>query len=437
MIVRHLVFFMLLAFPCALAQSAGASLSFDEALALVPQSPAVVLAEGQVSLAQARLEAASGLVSGTLGAEISQSVAADAGGLTATDIGPLTASARFNVVPYGDAADTVTTARYALERARATLEDTRTSTSVDVVTQYLSALRATQEAAADKAVLTVAQQALLGTQAQQRAGAATETDVLSAEIDVSDAQNDVAEVTLAQNAALAGLSQALGVSIAAVTGEPPAAPLPAMGDGQALIESRSDVQDALLSVAEAQLNADAALRGVLPSGELSAGYGSSNVMVSASIGTETYQPALGLSYDPDASEPSTGNSMTLRASVSVPLASSTGAALTAANGAVEAAEGQLELIRNQAQLELQSAQNALTTAQNSLASSQVLVEQRQASLATSRERLSLGLVAEYDVQDAEAQLRVAQVDLARLGDSVLLAKLELLQVLARDPLEVF
>lgn len=420
-----------------LAQGETGSLSFREALGLVPQSPAVVLAEGQVKLAQARLEAASGLVSATLSAEVSQSVAVGGGGTSATDVGPLTATASFNVVPYGNTADAVTSARYALERGQATLEDTRASTGVAVVTQYLSVLRATQEEAADRVVLGVAQQALSGRRVQQQAGAATDADVLSAELSVSEAQNDLAEVALVRDAALASLSQTLAVSVTAVADEPPSVVFPKIGNTASSTEARSDVRDARLSVAEAQLSANGTLRSVLPSGELSAGYGSSNVAIAASLGTETYQPALNLSYDPDPIEPGAGNSLTLRASFTVPLASSTGAELAAASGALGAAEGLLEQTRTQARLEVQSAQNALKTAQNNLASSQALVAQRQASLETSRERLRLGLIAAYDVQDAEAQLRVAQVDLLRLEDSVLLVQLELLRVLARNPLEVF
>ncbi len=437
MTARAFVLALFLMLPLARAQGEDTPLRFAEALAHVPQSPAVVLAEGQVALAQARLEAASGLVSGSLAAEVSQNIAVDASSENATDIGPLTASARLNVIPYGDTADAVTSARYALERAQATLEDTRASTALSVVTQYLTALRATQEAAADGAVLEVAQQALTGRRAQQRSGAATEADVLSAQLDLSDAQNNLSTIILERDAALANLSQTLGVGVTAVAGEVPDVTLPELGNVETRVDARSDVQDARLSVAEAQLSADAAGRGVLPSGELSAGYGSSDVSVAASLGTDSYQPELSLSYDPDPVDPSDGNSVTLRASLTVPLASSTGAELSAAKGAVAAAEGQLEQVRKQAELEVQSSQNALTTAQSNLAASQALVAQQEASLKTSRERFRLGLVAAYDVEDAAAQLGVAQVNLARLQDAVLLAQLTLLQSLARDPLEVF
>ena len=261
--------------------------------------------------------------------------------------------------------------------------------------------------------------------------------MLDAQITLSEAQNDLAEVALERDQSLGALAQTLGVNVAAVSGEPPTVTLPELGDTAARLAGRSDVLSARLAVQAAQLSADAALREVLPSGGVSASYGTSDVTLAAGLTTETYQPSLSVAYDPDGTAAgATGATETTRKglsaqlSVSIPLDSGSGAALAAAETGVQNAEQQLAQVQAQAGLELQAAQTQLTTAQNSLNAAQALVKQRQNSLETTRTRLGLGLVAPYEVQSAEASLLDAQVQFARLQDSVLLAQLNLLQILA-------
>lgn len=425
--------------PIASAQNDN-TLSFEQAVTLASESPAVQLAEGQLEFAREQLGAASGVVSASLSTDYIQTyrpATADESATSTGNFGAVTVEASLNVVPYGDVSDSVTRAEWAVENAEAALEDTEADAVVNIATQYLEALRYSQEEEAAAAAVGVAQTALEATQTRLSAGAASDADLLDAQIALSEAQNDLAEVALEQDQALATLSQTLGVSVTAVSGEPPTATLPELGNTNALLADRSDVRSATLAVQEAELSASAALRDVLPSGGVSASYSTSGTTLGAGIGTETYQPSVSLAYDPDGSTTgATSEGLSAQIGLSIPLNSGSGSGLAAAQTAVSNAQRQLEQTRAQAELELQAARNQLATAQNSLDAAQALVQQRQQSLETTRTRLELGLVAAFEVESAEASLLDAQVQFARLQDSVLTAQLSLLQTLSLDPSEV-
>ena len=209
----------------------------------------------------------------------------------------------------------------------------------------------------------------------------------------------------------------------------------------ARLENRADVVSARLTVENAVQARAAALRGALPSGSVGLSYGDDDVQVGAGFSTESLQPSLEFSYDPDGlpgepGEPSEPG-LSARVGVSIPLDSGVGANLAVVETAVANAELLLEQTRAQAALELQAARNQLETTENSLAAGRALVGQRELSLETTRTRLRLGLVPALEVERAEAELLAARVERGRLEDNALLARLILLQTLAISPLEVF
>ena len=169
--------------------------------------------------------------------------------------------------------------------------------------------------------------------------------MLDAQITLSQAQNDLAEVALEQTQALATLARTLGVNVTTVSGEPPTVTLPDLGDTDALLEQRSDILSARLAVQTAQLSADAAVRQVLPSGGVSASYSASDVTLAAGLSTETYQPSLSVGYDPDGSVAGTAGAtregLSAQVSLSIPLETGSGAALAAADTSVQNAQQQL------------------------------------------------------------------------------------------------
>ena len=419
------------------AQPSPAPLSFPQAVALAAAAPTVRLAEGSLALARGQLGAASAFVSGSLSTGYTQNLTSHSGG----DFDPVTATATLNVLPFGSVADAVKQAEWAVQEAEAALEAARAAAVVDAATGYLEALRSGQEKRALEAAVGVAETALVATQTRLEARAASAADLLGAQIALSQAQNDLAEIALEKDQALAALSQTLGVSVRTVEGEPPDVALPSLGEVAAVLENRADVLAARLAVESANLSRTAARRNVLPSGDLGIGYGDDDLQLGAGFSTDSFQPSLELSYDPDGlpGELDEPTELGLSASIgmSIPLDSGVGATLSVAETAVRNAELALEQTRAQAGLELQAVQDQLFTAENSLAAGRALVQQRQLALETTRTRLRLGLVPASEVERAEAELLDAQVQRGRLEDNVLLARLLLMQTLALDPAEVF
>ena len=426
----------------AYAQPSTAPLSFVQAITLAADGPAVRLAAGQLELARGAFGAASASLSGELNAGYTRDLTPDIDGDPGTgDFDPVTASATLNVLPFGDAADAAREAERAVQEAGPALEAARADAVVTAATAYLGALRSGQEAGALEAAVGVAETALEATRTRLEVGAASDADLLDAEIVLSGAQNDLAEVVLEEAQALAALAQTLGVGVAAVAGRPPDVALPDLGDVTARLENRADIVSARLTVENAVQARAAALRGALPSGSVGLSYGDDDVQVGAGFSTESLQPSLEFSYDPDGlpgepGEPSEPG-LSARVGVSIPLDSGVGANLAVVETAVANAELLLEQTRAQAALELQAARNQLETTENSLAAGRALVAQRELSLETTRTRLRLGLVPALEVERAEAELLAARVERGRLEDNALLARLVLLQTLAVNPLEVF
>ena len=409
---------------------------------LAADGPAVRLAAGRLELARGEFGAASAFVSGELSAGYTRNLTPDVDGNPGEgDFDPVTATATLNVLPFGDAADAAREAERVVRAEEVALEAEKAEAVVTAATAYLEALRSGQEAGALTAAVGVAETALEATRTRLAVGAASDADLLDAEIVLSGAQNDLAEVALEEAQALAALAQTLGVGVAAVAGRPPDVTLPELGDVTARLEGRADVVSARLTVENAALARAAALRGALPSGSVGLSYGDDDARVGAGFSTESLQPSLELSYDPDGlpGEPDalTEPGLSARVGVSVPLDSGVGANLAVVETALRNAELLLEQTRAQAALELQAAQNQLETTENSLAAGRALVEQRELSLETTRTRLRLGLVPALEVERAEAELLAARVERGRLEDNALLARLVLLQTLAIDPLEVF
>ena len=131
--------------PLAVAQNAGTTLSFTQSVSAASESPTVNLAEGQFNLAQQQLEAASGLVSGSLSTDYTQYVPVAADETATGDFGAVTLTGSLNVIPYGDVADQVTQAEWTVENAEAALGAAQSQTVLDVATQYLETLRYSQE----------------------------------------------------------------------------------------------------------------------------------------------------------------------------------------------------------------------------------------------------------------------------------------------------
>jgi outer membrane protein TolC len=437
------------------------TLGFSQALELSQQSPSVVLAQGQRDLAQKQLDVARGTFSGKFTAGYTQTwgestatVTDPSNGETSertTDLNdgslqPFELSGTFNVVPFGPNADSIQKAQWSLEQADLSLRDAQATAVINTVQSYLTALRAGQEVELKTFSVEVATQQLEANRVRRESGAATDQQVLQAEIALSQAQNELATAQRSSIQALASLSNQLGVAVNAVASEVPQVTEPALEglDIERQILERADVRQALTTVQEAELNAASTTRQYLPSGSLSltvaSSEGEQQFSARAAYDTQSYQPNASLSYNPSAeggAEGSSSTSFSIGIGATVPLESSLAPALEAAELSIAQSQQQAEQTQELASLEVTNAQRQLDAARSSLELSQQLVEQSQVTFDNTQERFDLGLIIQLDVLTAEEALKESQLNLARAQDSYLNALLQYLDSLAVNPMEVF
>ncbi len=445
-----IAFVGLLLWPMAFAQEAP--LSFEDALSQALKSPNVILAQSQLELAKRQLAVASSLIS----AEISAGYSASWGELNAPSLSepqslddsgfdPLTLNATLNVIPFGPNYERIQRARYGLTQAQKTLEDERTNAVIDVTQRYLTALRARQEEDVEALNVELALLELEAVSARLEVGAANEAQVLQAEIALSQAENDLATARRESVQVLASLSLALGMPLSAVAGEPPTSKTPELSTELAL-DRRSDVINARLAVAEAELNAASTLRENLPSGSFNIDYVSSSDTQSFSLGagfdTRSFQPSLssGLDFDyenPGAPPEASSQSLSLRLGLRIPLDVALSDALAAARLSVEQSQQREAQTLELAKLDIDNQQSSLQAAEAGLALAQKLLTQSEQAAKDAEQRFELGLTTVLDLKRAELSAAEAALNYDRSRDIVLLARLQLAKALAMNPFEVF
>ncbi len=426
------------------------TLEFMQVLELSQQNPSVVLAQGQVDLAQKQLEIAQGLVSGQLSAgytqtwgeatttlgEVETTTSLDDGSFDAINL-----SATFNVIPFGPNADNIQKAKWSFEEAQRNLRDVQSDAVVITVDSYLKVLRAQETVGLQTFAVTLASQQLEAARVRRTAGAITEQQVLQAEIALSQAQNNLGESErfLVQN--LATLSNQLGVKLDGVDAHIPEGILPAY-DLDLAIQNRSDVIKAKTAIQEAELTAESTKRQYLPSGSLDLTYASSNedsrFSLSAGYDTQSYQPNLGLSYDPSTqTQVDSSSSFSLTLGAKIPIETSIFPALEAARLSIEQSQMQASRVEELARLEVENTLRQLEAAKANLDLSLQLLSQSQQTYETIKERLELGVVTNLDALESEKALLEAQLNLDKAKDSYLLSLLQVAQSLAINLTEVF
>lgn len=416
----------------ALAQ--GPALSFDQVIELALQGPSVRLAELQLEQTREELAALSGLFSVNASAGYRRSLREDS-----HNFNPITINATLNIIPYGPGFDAEVQAGQRLIQAELALGDARADVVVDATQRYATALRSSQEVTLAAAELAYARAVLEATSEQVDAGAAGPSQQLGAELTVREAEHRLSAAARALTGALEALGNLLGVEVSAVLGEPPTATLPVGIDPQARTGQRSDVLNAKLNLAQAERSVAAAIRDALPSGSLNLSYSSTengqNLKLGAGFDTRSFQPNLGLSFDPDVPG-ADGSSFSLEVSIQLTLDTGTPAALQAANLAVATARQRLEQVRSAAGLDIAERKRALADAEAALRLGQSRLELLQLDLEAAATRRELGLVGPLELTRAELDVKAARLGSSRARDSLTLSLLRYAQSLALDPLEV-
>lgn len=431
-------------------------------VASVPGSPRVAVARTQLELAQKQLGASASFLQSELSGGYTRTFSNLAEGEKNTydasgDLDPLSLTTVLNIIPYGPYGDRVARGRWALTQAAAALRDETSAVLVDVTEQYQTALRAEQNVGVSRAKLELARDQFEATRTGFAAGTATNSGVLAAELNAQQAEQDLQNAERAQQQALAALSVTLGRTVDALSGEPPPSMTPEMLREKvlkeevtdALLARRSDLLNASLNVAEAELTAAATLRDNLPSGTLHAAYTNGNAESSLQLGAQfstngpnAYQPTFSAGIDPDTGLPGlapgqVSGVFSVGVGLNLPLNAALSDALAAARLNVESAKLRAAQTLSLARLEVTTRAADIIGAEAQLDLARQVLEQQRESLAVTRQRLALGLVPRLEVKSAEVGVLEAELALHRAEDALRLAHMRYTVALALDPREVF
>lgn len=436
-----------------LGTGAAQTLSYQETLDALVSSPRLRLAQGQVELAERQLAVSgsvlrtsiSGGLSRTWGTRSSLDGAEDVS-LTETTIAPLTVVAALNVIPYGPRFEATLRASWQLDRARLSLRDEWFGLIIELTESFQNAVASQLTAEVRQAALALAELQLAATQTRFDAGAATASDLQTATLARQQAEQELLDAERQAVQTLASLSLLLGQRVEGVRGAVPAVgSIPELSDGRLM--NRSDVIGSQLQLEDAELTRSSTLRENLPSGRLQAQLQrtteDNSIALGASYGiggTESYQPNLSLSFNPDPSNVLPGTrsqSLTVGVEFTIPLDTALPDALEAARLSLAQAELQLEQTLALARLELENRQLQLESARANLSLAEQVLAQRQASLSVSQERFELGVISQLEVTQTELSLREAELTVMQAANGVRLAAMQLARSLAINPLEVF
>ena len=437
--MRTLGLFLLLS---CLASVQAETLTFRQMLTLIPQSPAVQAAAQDVELAGRARDIERSPLNLNLGGGVragAGSVVIGNDGLPIADTGPIaldpiTLSATLNVVPLGPNVTAGERVDAAVTQAETFYQDAREDTLLAAIEAYLNALRNAQQQNVLRRGAGVARFALDGVRAKLEAGAAGEAEVLKAQLDLAQAQSDLATSLREGAEALGTLTSVLGVAVDGVTGSVTVEPVLEPGDLDSQLERRGDVMRARLALRDAEL-AEADTRfGLLPSGTASVGYtrsvGGQEVALGASVGSDSaFQPSVSVGYQPFGTA-TDGGAFSASLGVSVPLDPVTPKVLEMAALRVTQARTDLTNTLALARLELGSRQRELAAAKASLDLAARQLGLSGQLLAGVQKRFALGLIAPLELKQAQQGRLAAQLTQARVQDAVLLAQLRLARALA-------
>ena len=438
--MRTLGVVLLLSFTAVHAET----LTLPQVLTLIPRSPAVQTAAQDVDLARQARDIERSPLSLNLGGGVRAATGAAVignDGLPIADampitLDPITLNATLDVVPLGPNEAAGERADAAVTQAETVYQDAREDTLLAAVEGYLNALRQAQEERVLRRGAEVARFALDGVRARLEAGAAGEAEVLAAQLDLAQAESDLATSLREGAEGLGVLTSVLGIAVDSVSGSVKVKPVPQPGDPNGQLERRGDVIRARLALREAEL-AEADTRfGLLPSGTASFGYsrsvGGQEVALGASVGSDTaFQPSVSVGYQPF-STVTDGGAFSASLGVSVPLDPVRPAVLETAALRVTQAHTDLTNTLALAKLELSSRQRELAAAEASLDLTARQLELSSQLLAGVQRRFDLGLIAPLELKQAEQGRLAAQLTQARAQDAVLLAQLRLARALALD-----
>jgi outer membrane protein TolC len=351
-------------------------------------------------------------------------------------------TASLGVLPWSSSADAVRSAERALERAALTRREARNNLYIALHTQYFNLRQAQTDLALAQATLALRERQLQIVTAQNQAGSATLSELLTAQQNLDAARSSLLSAQGALELARLTLAGTLGLNPQQL-GSPTTPPEEPSLPGESLeallqraLAARSDVLRALSQLRDAEENLASAERDrLIPNASMSAAYSSSGNSVSAGLnfksGVASLSAALPVLQGTGSGLQAQGYSLGLSLSVPIfdPVSDSR---IRTAQTALQAARQALETARKAAELDVRQKYQNLQTAQAAIAAARAALNTANQNLRTAQARLQAGTGTSVEVQAAQVSQLQAQRNLEAALIQAQLAALALQNALGAD-----
>ncbi|WP_027882451.1 TolC family protein [Meiothermus rufus] len=352
----------------------------------------------------------------------------------------LSATASLGVLPWSSSADAVQSAQRALERAALTRLEARNNLYLSLHNQYFNLRLAQSDLEIAQATLALREQQLQVARAQNQAGSATLSELLTAQQNLDTARSallsaqgalELARLTLA--ATLGRRPQDLGPpSTSPSEPELPSEDLEALL--QKALAQRPDVQRSLSLLQEAEANLASAQRErLIPNATLNAGYSSPEASLAAGLNFKSGVASLSAAIPLVQGSSLGAAGWSLGLSLSLPILEPAGdSRIASAQTALASAQLALETARRAAELDVRQKLQNLKTAKASIAAAQAGLNSASQTLRTAQARLQAGTGTRLEVQAAQLAQLQAQRNLEAALIQAQLAALALQNALGTD-----
>jgi outer membrane protein TolC len=337
---------------------------------------------------------------------------------------------------YGDLADAGLQAELAVAAAERGVKQTRAALEQAALSAAAGLRVAEEGVTVAEASLRVADANLDATRIRARAGAATQTDVQRAELQLSRAQESVRSARAQVQLTAGSLENLVGPGLTLT--DIPSLPSISAPD-PAVMTAQDDVARAEIGVAAAQ-------RAWLPTGNLSYTYATDRQNVGVSIESRTLQPSVSYSnpgntqipatsieqaLDPNPLDPNTGVDVTensfsnqiVTIGLAIPLDPGNANAGRAAERRLAAARASLENARRTAAQDALSREEALRAAKQELVFAETDLQLAERDVRDTQRRVDLGLASPLELEQARVTVAQAKLGLLSAQQSLLSASL--------------
>ncbi len=429
---------LLFFFGAALAAS---SQSLEQVLARLPQSLEWQALDLNFQSAQRTLEsvqAATGLRL-SVGADLSNTTLTSTGANTTTY--KASASASLPILPWASQFDDLRKAERTFERAKLDLRDSRNTLVVNTSTQYLNLRLAQLDLELANSTLVLRQNQLKIALAQRNNNQITLDQLATSQQNLETAKINALQAESSLELAQLTLSNTLGQTELTVASS--AAPLPTLSTTleanlKLALEQRTDILKAVYTLRDAEDNLAIAQRDRwLPTTTLNLGVADSGASLTTGLNLQTGSLSFGGAYQPPSSTTPTGTTISLSASISIPvLAPSNDARISSSQTALGIAKQNLERSKKSAELDVRQKYLETQTALRRIDLSKKALELAKNTLSTTQARFTAGSLTKTDLETSQLAVQQAERDLENTVLAAYLAWLRLENAVGKGLIKV-